>query len=97
MIWSDHDVRNFFSKYDLYILYQNYFTLTTYPFSHPEPYKAYFLANSDPEFCVTPQTGELRPRETNGSLIQVDFLPTVYGKLYQGKLIVQVGAKAVCT
>lgn len=66
-------------------------------FSHPEPYKAYFLANSDPEFCVTPQTGELLPRETNGSLIQVDFLPTVYGKLYQGKLIVQVGAKAVCT
>ena len=54
------------------------------------PYNAYFVAGSDRELSVTPQNGELMPAGTKGSLIKVDFLPTKYGKIYQGKLVVQV-------
>ena len=57
---------------------------------HPVVYNAYFGAGSDPEFTVTPQTGELLPQGTNGTLLKINFLPNVYGKLYQAKLIVQV-------
>ena len=61
-----------------------------YPFRHPVPYNAYFVAGSDRELSVSPQNGELMPAGTKGSLIKVDFLPTKYGKIYQGKLVVQV-------
>ncbi|XP_071134806.1 cilia- and flagella-associated protein 47-like isoform X3 [Mytilus edulis] len=56
---------------------------------HPVCYNAYFGAGSDPEFTVSPQTGELLPQGTNGTLLKINFLPNVYGKLYQAKLIVQ--------
>ena len=53
-------------------------------------YAAYFAAGSDPEFSVSPSTGELLPVGTNGSMIRISFLPSVYGKIYTGKLIIQV-------
>ncbi|XP_052808119.1 cilia- and flagella-associated protein 47-like isoform X2 [Mya arenaria] len=56
---------------------------------HPVSYNAYFTAGSDPEFSVTPSSGELLPVGTNGSLIRVGFCPAVYGKIYTGKLVVQ--------
>ena len=42
---------------------------------HPVVYNAYFGAGSDPEFTVTPQTGELLPQGTNGTLLKINFLP----------------------
>lgn len=59
-------------------------------FRYPVCYNAYFAAGSDPEFGVSPQTGELLPQGSNGTLLKINFLPNVYGKLYQAKLIVQV-------
>lgn len=58
---------------------------------HPVMYNAYFSAGSDPEFTVTPQTGELLPQGTNGTLLAIKFLPGLYGKIYQAKLVIQVG------
>ena len=57
---------------------------------YPVSYAAYFAAGSDPEFSVSPSTGELLPVGTNGSMIRISFLPSVYGKIYTGKLIIQV-------
>ncbi|XP_013416633.1 cilia- and flagella-associated protein 47 isoform X1 [Lingula anatina] len=57
--------------------------------THPTPYNAYFLAGSDAEFKVYPQSGELLPVGSNGTLISVSFTPGLYGKLYQAKLVVQ--------
>ncbi|XP_021363645.1 cilia- and flagella-associated protein 47-like isoform X2 [Mizuhopecten yessoensis] len=56
---------------------------------HPVIYNSYFAAGSDPEFLVSPQSGELLPQGTNGTLLKISFKPAVYGKLYQAKLIVQ--------
>ena len=53
-------------------------------------FNAYFAAGSDPEFTVSPSSGELLPVGTNGTQLNVSFLPSVYGKIYTGKLIVQV-------
>ena len=49
------------------------------------------LGNSDPEFSVSPSTGELPPVENQGTLLIVSFTPNKYGKVYRGKLVVQVG------
>ena len=57
---------------------------------HPVAFTAYFVAGSDQEFSVSPQTGELKAIGTNGTLITVGFRPRIYGKNYQGKLVVQV-------
>ncbi|XP_035825915.1 cilia- and flagella-associated protein 47 [Aplysia californica] len=57
---------------------------------HPAVFNAFFEAGSDPEFSVTPQTGELMPGGTAGTLFTVSFLPNVYGKLYDAKLIIQI-------
>ena len=59
-------------------------------FRYPMSFNAYFSAGSDPEFSVSPSTGELLPIGTNGTMIRVAFLPSVYGKIYTGKLIIQV-------
>ncbi|KAK3790022.1 hypothetical protein RRG08_016335 [Elysia crispata] len=56
---------------------------------HPAVFNAFFEAGSDPEFSVTPETGELMPGGTAGTLFTVSFLPNVYGKLYNAKLIIQ--------
>lgn len=72
---------------------RNAIALTTKLFSlhrHPVPYNAYFVAGSDVEFSASPQTGELLPAGSNGTLIKINFKPTKYGKIYQGKLVVQV-------
>lgn len=53
-------------------------------------YNAYFGAGSDPEFTVTPQTGELLPQGTNGTLLAIKFKPALYGKIYMAKLVIQV-------
>ncbi|XP_055888207.1 cilia and flagella-associated protein 47-like isoform X1 [Biomphalaria glabrata] len=52
-------------------------------------FTAFFESGSDPEFTVSPETGELLPVDTPGTLFTVNFLPTVYGKLYHAKLVVQ--------
>ena len=54
------------------------------------PFNAYFLADSDPDFRITPQSGELLPPDANGTLLKVLFTPHKYGKIYQGKLVIQV-------
>ncbi|XP_052708553.1 cilia and flagella-associated protein 47-like isoform X1 [Crassostrea angulata] len=56
---------------------------------HPVMYNAYFGAGSDPEFTVTPQTGELLPQGTNGTLLAIKFKPSLYGKIYMAKLVIQ--------
>ncbi|XP_071954714.1 cilia- and flagella-associated protein 47-like isoform X2 [Antedon mediterranea] len=56
---------------------------------HPTLFNAYFVAGSDQEFSVAPQTGELQPLGTKGTLIQLAFTPKVYGKNYQAKLVIQ--------
>jgi hypothetical protein len=56
----------------------------------PVAYNAYFVAGSDAEFTVTPQTGELLPIGSNGTLISIVFKPSKYGKIYSAKLVVQV-------
>ncbi|KAI0223616.1 Cilia- and flagella-associated protein 47 [Lamellibrachia satsuma] len=57
--------------------------------SHPVPYAAFFVEGSDSDFRVLPQTGELLPASSNGTLITVTFLPQKYGKLPRAKLVVQ--------
>ncbi|XP_078698604.1 cilia- and flagella-associated protein 47-like isoform X8 [Branchiostoma floridae x Branchiostoma belcheri] len=57
--------------------------------SHPVAFHAYFVAGSDPEFQVSPQTGELLPLGTNGTQISISFTPCIYGKQYNAKLVIQ--------
>lgn len=56
------------------------------------PFTASFVAGSDLEFSVHPQMGELpAASESNpGTLITVAFKPTMYGKNYNAKLLIQV-------
>ncbi|KAH9504693.1 Cilia- and flagella-associated protein 47 [Bulinus truncatus] len=56
---------------------------------HATEFTAFFETGSDPEFTVDPQEGELMPVDTPGTLFTLNFLPSVYGKLYHAKLIVQ--------
>ncbi|XP_041462969.1 cilia- and flagella-associated protein 47-like isoform X1 [Lytechinus variegatus] len=56
---------------------------------HPIGFQSYFVAESDVEFSVSPQTGELKPLGTPGTLITVGFTPKLYGKTYHAKLVVQ--------
>lgn len=60
--------------------------------SVPVPFTASFVAGSDLEFSVHPQIGELpAASESNpGTLITVTFQPTMYGKNYNAKLLIQV-------
>ncbi|XP_063160761.1 cilia- and flagella-associated protein 47 [Candoia aspera] len=59
---------------------------------YPEPYTAYFLPGSDPEFAVLPQAGELLPRDTAGTCITVGFKPSMYSKKHQATLVIQTAA-----
>nr|DBA33280.1 TPA: hypothetical protein GDO54_000991 [Pyxicephalus adspersus] len=56
---------------------------------YPEPFSAYFLPGSDVEFSVLPQSGELLPIGTAGTLITVGFKPTMYSKKHKATLVVQ--------
>ncbi|XP_032330539.1 cilia- and flagella-associated protein 47 [Camelus ferus] len=58
---------------------------------NPEPFTAYFLPGSDPEFYVKPQIGELLPYEegTEGTLIIVAFKPQMYSRKYKAKLVIE--------
>ncbi|XP_057573657.1 cilia- and flagella-associated protein 47 [Hippopotamus amphibius kiboko] len=55
----------------------------------PEPFMAYFLPGSDPEFFVKPQVGELLPPDTEGTLIVVGFKPKMYSRKYKATLAIQ--------
>lgn len=57
---------------------------------YPEPYTAYFLPGSDPEFVVSPQAGELLPLDTAGTLITIGFKPNMYSKKHRATLVIQV-------
>ncbi|XP_064627283.1 cilia- and flagella-associated protein 47-like isoform X2 [Lineus longissimus] len=57
--------------------------------SHPIPFRAFYVAGSDPELTVSPMCGELLPSGSNGTLITVGFTPAMYGKAYHGRLVVQ--------
>ncbi|OXB79722.1 UNVERIFIED_CONTAM: hypothetical protein H355_010190, partial [Colinus virginianus] len=56
---------------------------------YPEPFTAYFLAGSDPDFVVLPQAGELLPVGTVGTHITVGFKPRMYGKKHKATLVIQ--------
>ncbi|XP_003218974.3 cilia- and flagella-associated protein 47 isoform X1 [Anolis carolinensis] len=59
---------------------------------YPEPYTAYFLQGSDPEFVVWPQAGELLPQDTPGTCITVGFKPSMYSKKHKATLVIQTAA-----
>ncbi|XP_048239518.1 cilia and flagella-associated protein 47-like isoform X3 [Haliotis rufescens] len=52
-------------------------------------FDAFFESGSDPEFSISPEHGELLPQGTDGTMFNINFLPAVYGKLYQAKLVIQ--------
>ncbi|XP_068124444.1 cilia- and flagella-associated protein 47 [Hyperolius riggenbachi] len=56
---------------------------------YPEPFSAYFLPGSDVEFSVFPQSGELLPLGSAGTLLTVGFQPTMYSKKHKATLVVQ--------
>ncbi|XP_032888183.1 cilia- and flagella-associated protein 47 [Amblyraja radiata] len=56
---------------------------------NPIPFTALFLPCSDPEFVVSPQTGELLPLGTTGTLITIGFIPRMYSKKYKARLLIQ--------
>ncbi|XP_028583251.2 cilia- and flagella-associated protein 47 isoform X2 [Podarcis muralis] len=59
---------------------------------YPEPYTAYFLTGSDPEFAVSPQAGELLPLDSTGTWITVGFKPNMYSKKHTATLVIQTTA-----
>uniref|UniRef100_A0A8C9M843 Calponin-homology (CH) domain-containing protein n=1 Tax=Panthera tigris altaica TaxID=74533 RepID=A0A8C9M843_PANTA len=56
---------------------------------NPEPFTAYFLPGSDPEFFVKPKVGKLLPFDTEGTLIVVGFKPRMYSRKYKATLAIQ--------
>uniref|UniRef100_A0A7N5JXY1 Cilia and flagella associated protein 47 n=1 Tax=Ailuropoda melanoleuca TaxID=9646 RepID=A0A7N5JXY1_AILME len=56
---------------------------------NPEPFTAYFLPGSDPEFFVKPQVGELPPFDTEGTVLLVGFKPRMYSRKYKATLAIQ--------
>ncbi|CAF2331704.1 unnamed protein product [Rotaria sp. Silwood2] len=58
------------------------------PLDSPIPFEAYFTSNSDRAFNITPNCGELLPASSNGTLLKISFCPTVYGRTFNGLLIV---------
>ncbi|CAF3695722.1 unnamed protein product [Adineta steineri] len=58
------------------------------PTNSPMAYQAYFTSNSDRSFSLTPDSGELLPASSNGTLLKLSFCPTVYGRIFHGMLII---------
>ncbi|XP_021536941.1 cilia- and flagella-associated protein 47 [Neomonachus schauinslandi] len=56
---------------------------------NPEPFTAYFLPGSDPEFFVKPQVGELPPFDSEGTVLLVGFKPRMYSRKYKATLAIQ--------
>uniref|UniRef100_UPI00398E85F1 cilia- and flagella-associated protein 47-like isoform X2 n=1 Tax=Pristiophorus japonicus TaxID=55135 RepID=UPI00398E85F1 len=56
---------------------------------YPIPFTAHFLPCSDQEFVVSPQTGELLPLGSTGTLITIGFTPRMYSRKHKAKLLVQ--------
>ncbi|XP_054830748.1 cilia- and flagella-associated protein 47-like [Eublepharis macularius] len=56
---------------------------------YTEPYTAYFLPGSDPEFVVSPKAGELPPLDTAGTRITIVFKPNMYSKKHRATLVIQ--------
>jgi hypothetical protein len=52
-------------------------------------YVAYYTQDSDSEFMVQPTKGVLEPAINDGTVIEVSYLPTQYGKAKTGTLIVE--------
>ena len=52
-------------------------------------FTAYFTKDSDPEFSVTPKSGELEPIGREPKNFVVSFMPQEYGKNSQAKLIIE--------
>lgn len=50
---------------------------------------AYFTQDSDSEFVVNPTKGILEPAINDGTVLEVSYLPTQYGKAKTGTLIVE--------
>lgn len=59
---------------------------------NPEPFTAYFLPGSDPEFFVKPQVGELPPFGTEGTVLLVGFKPRMYSRKYKATLAIEVSS-----
>ncbi|XP_028902353.1 cilia- and flagella-associated protein 47 isoform X2 [Ornithorhynchus anatinus] len=55
----------------------------------PEPFSAFFLPGSAPEFSVVPRDGELLPLDTAGTWIRVGFSPKMYGRKHTATLVIQ--------
>ena len=53
------------------------------------PYVAYYTQDSDSEFMVHPSKGILEPVINDGTIIEVSYLPTQYGKAKAGILIIE--------
>lgn len=53
---------------------------------------AYFLPDSDPEFFVKPESGEIPPFDSNGITLLVGFKPQMYGRKYKARLVIQVSS-----
>ena len=53
------------------------------------PFTAYYSQDSDSEFMVSPTSGILEPVVNDGSMIDVSYLPTQYGKAKKGDLIIE--------
>ncbi|XP_067848879.1 cilia- and flagella-associated protein 47-like [Heptranchias perlo] len=56
---------------------------------YPIPFTAHFLPCSDQEFVVSPQTGELLPLGSTGTLITVGFTPRMYSRKHEARLVIQ--------
>ncbi|KAM9320035.1 LOW QUALITY PROTEIN: cilia- and flagella-associated protein 47 [Gastrophryne carolinensis] len=56
---------------------------------YPEPFNVHFLPGSNLEFSVSPQSGELLPLGTAGTLITIGFKPLMYSKKHRATLVVQ--------
>ncbi|XP_006881908.1 PREDICTED: putative uncharacterized protein CXorf30 homolog [Elephantulus edwardii] len=54
-----------------------------------EPFTAYFLPGSDPEFSVNPEVGKVPPLTSDGTLVNVGFMPQMYGKKYKAMLVIE--------
>lgn len=53
------------------------------------PFTAYYTQDSDSEFMVNPSKGILEPAINDGTIIEISYLPTQYGKAKTGVLIVE--------
>ena len=78
------------------ILFVFFFIIILFKCSSPIRFEAYFTANSDRSFSITPDCGELLPARLNGTLLKVSFCPTVYGRTFNGMLIVNVRRNRQC-